>query len=371
MFFIFIFFIINCFAEVDFSLLKGEQYQDIIVNGENIKSGIRVCENRYEVIEDLIFKKFKRSFNLLDLGSAQGYFSFKTAYKYNASCVMVEGNSDYISFLKHLTKENDKVDSLIILDKHIDINFLESLAKAEHFDVVLALNIIHHLGENWKESIDNIALIGEHVVIETPSGNDKGACGEFKKEIEDYLVLIGGELIGKFERHTDSENKGSLYYINRRKLKINQKYLLDFYNLGPNNFYYIYSDWNVKKFIKINFEGNVLVERDWKNGINFVTFKRFNGCIPSNHVVENYIKNVFDQNRQDFMPWNLIIDGAKMHLIDGEEATNIDPYFGRDICLKFNLVDSKDIVSFFKKNCPWLKNLTLPKLNKKFGFKLV
>jgi hypothetical protein len=76
-----IFIVFYSFANVNFSLLEGEQYQDILVNGENIKSGIRVCENRYQIIEEYILKNFKRPFTLLDLGSAQGYFSLKTAYK--------------------------------------------------------------------------------------------------------------------------------------------------------------------------------------------------------------------------------------------------------------------------------------------------
>jgi hypothetical protein len=369
MFIILIFAMFYAFADVDFSLLKGEQYQDIIVNGQNIKAGVRVCENRYKLIEELIFKNYKRSFTLLDLGSAQGYFSLKAAYQYNATCVMVEGNSDYVSFLKYLSEKNTKIDSLILLDQFINLDFLESLVKCEHFDVVLALNIIHHLGEDWKEAIDNIILMGEHIIIETPSGEDKGACGQFKKEIEDYINTLGAKLIGKFERHTDSENKGSLYYLTKRKLKINQKYLLDFYNIGPKNFYYIYSDWNVKKFIKMDTAGNILVERDWLNGINFVTFKKFNGCVPNSKEIELSIKNIFNKEHHDFMPWNLIVSGSKVNLIDGEDAAYVDSSFGLNICLDFNLIDSKDIVTYLKQNIPWLRKQNVLKLNNRFGFR--
>jgi hypothetical protein len=91
---IFLFFFISS-CEIDLNLLKGEQYQDIFVNGQILKNGVRFCESRFNLIEEFILNKFNRPFTLIDLGAAQGYFSLNAAYKYNCCSVMVEGNNHY------------------------------------------------------------------------------------------------------------------------------------------------------------------------------------------------------------------------------------------------------------------------------------
>jgi 2-polyprenyl-3-methyl-5-hydroxy-6-metoxy-1,4-benzoquinol methylase len=328
------FFIISC--EIDLNLLKSEQYQDIFVNGQILKNGVRVCESRFKLIEEFLLKKFKRQFTLIDLGAAQGYFSLNAAYKYNCCSVMVEGNNHYADFLKYLCEQNDQVKSKILLHQQIDNNFLKLMARGEHFDVVLALNIIHHLGQDWQECLEHILNLGEHIIIETPSGKDQGACGIFNREIEQYLNDIGAQIIGCFPKHTDSVNHGIMYYIHRKKNTVMQKYLLDFYWLGPKNSYIIDSNLDYKKFTKFDNNQNLVVSRNWHPGINFVTFKIFNGIYPNTNWCESAINNVFDHFHQDFMPWNLVLNGSNMYLIDGEEKTEVCAKFGLNVCLEFN-----------------------------------
>jgi 2-polyprenyl-3-methyl-5-hydroxy-6-metoxy-1,4-benzoquinol methylase len=354
---IFLFFFINS-CEIDLNLLNGEQYQDIFVNGQILKNGVRVCEPRFKLIEEFLLKKFKRQFTLIDLGAAQGYFSLNAAYKYNCCSVMVEGNTNYANFLKYLCEQNDQVKSKILLHQQIDNNFLKLMARGEHFDVVLALNIIHHLGNDWQECLEHILNLGEHIIIETPSGKDKGACGIYNEDIEKYLNKMGAQVIGHFPRHTDSLNNGIMYYIYRKKETIAQKYLLDFYWLGPKNSYMIDSALDYKKFTKFDNIQNILVSRNWHSGINFVTFKIFNGIYPDISWCENTINNVFNVFHRDFMPWNLILNGLNMYLIDGEEQMDVCPRFGLDVCLKFNKYydSSSKAEFFFQKIMTWLKN---------------
>lgn len=353
------FFINSC--EIDLNLLNGEQYQDIFVNGQILKTGVRICEPRFELIEDFLFKKFNRPFTLIDLGAAQGYFSLNAAYKYNCCSVMVEGNNHYANFLKYLCEKNDQVPAKILLHKQIDSHFLQLLSRGEHFDVVLALNVLHHLGQDWQECLDHILNLGEHIIIETPSGKDKGACGIYNADIEKYLNEIGAQIIGRFSRHTDSMNNGIMYYIYRKKETVVQKYLLDFYWLGPKNSYLIDSTLDYKKFTKFDNIQNILVSRDWHSGINFVTFKIFNGIYPDTKWCQDYINQVFDHFHQDFMPWNLILNGSNMYLIDGEERTEVCPNYGLDVCLKFNEFynSSSKAEIFFGNLMNWLPNIEI------------
>lgn len=68
-------------------------YQDIIIDSEIYPIGTDCCEERYQLIKQVL-DQFNVPFSLLDLGAAQGYFSFRTAYDYPKSAVvMVESNN--------------------------------------------------------------------------------------------------------------------------------------------------------------------------------------------------------------------------------------------------------------------------------------
>jgi hypothetical protein len=54
-------------------------YQDVIVNNKVLINGINLCDKRYDLIKP-IFNLFQAPFSVLDLGSAQGYFSFRIAH---------------------------------------------------------------------------------------------------------------------------------------------------------------------------------------------------------------------------------------------------------------------------------------------------
>lgn len=132
-----------------------EQYQDIVINNVVVKPASgdrRDCSLRYEIIKKVL-DKYERSLTMLDIGASQGYYSFKTAYDYDSVCVMIEGNNPHYpligSQLLDLCKANRKLDNVILLNKMIVPEDLTKLSQCEHFDVVLAMNVIHWFGDQW------------------------------------------------------------------------------------------------------------------------------------------------------------------------------------------------------------------------------
>lgn len=143
-------------------------YQDIIINNQLICPGVGTdCQSRYNVIAPIV-QQFKRPVKVLDLGANNGYFSFKLAYDYQAFCVM----ADTSNRLLDLCHYNDQLASIVYLQKAITLDDLKLIAKQEHFDLVLALNVIHHLDGPSQEIIDTILSLGTVVIIETPSPHD-------------------------------------------------------------------------------------------------------------------------------------------------------------------------------------------------------
>jgi hypothetical protein len=71
-----------------------EQYQDIVINNVVVKkaSGNHETEIRYKIIQEVL-NKYRRRFEMLDIGASQGYYSFRAAHDYDCVCVMIEGKS--------------------------------------------------------------------------------------------------------------------------------------------------------------------------------------------------------------------------------------------------------------------------------------
>src|SRR5437870_4571628 len=64
-----------------------EQYQDIYIQGHVVQKasyGERHLEERFSRI-NRIFNRYKRNFTVLDVGAAQGYFTFRGAELYPES----------------------------------------------------------------------------------------------------------------------------------------------------------------------------------------------------------------------------------------------------------------------------------------------
>lgn len=172
-------------------------YQDIMINNEVIFKGVGPdCPSRYEAIKAAL-AEYKRPIKVLDIGASNGYFSLRLAKDFEATCVM----ADLSDRLANICKFNTEVRNLIYLKRALSLEDLQLLAKHEHFDVVLALNVLHHMSP-WKEITDVIFELGDTVIIETPPFNDKRAEKEPSIPfIEKYLLSRqDGEVITETPR---------------------------------------------------------------------------------------------------------------------------------------------------------------------------
>lgn len=312
------------FFFIFFCAINAEQYQDIIINNQVVSHGVRESAVRYEAIKQFL-AHYKRDFSVLDIGAAQGYFSFRIAYEFPQSHVtMIEG--DYKNgtgpttahALLELCKKNSSLTHLIYLQKHLEVNDLVRLAQVEHFDVVIALNVIHHFGKNWQAAADALFNLGDYIIVEVPPSTDKVfAHNAHIKQMEEYLIQKGGTIIAQTPRHTDPTalSQLRLYYIGKNNIP----YKHWFYGSSAaqsNSSYYIESNFQEKKFTKT--EGGSTWTRDWFPGINFVTFKTLNGVWPQTKNIVSALIEFASSTHRDLLPWNIIVQGKKLRAIDDE-----------------------------------------------------
>jgi hypothetical protein len=309
-------------------------YQDSVINGKIVEKGERSCSPSYLVLKQ-IFDKYQRPFTVLDLGAAQGFFSFMTAHEYNATCVMVEGDYDYqnhTSKLLDLCKQNTKLDNIIFLKQLIDLNFLKNLADCEHFDVTLALNFVHHSGLDWQKTIDLIVELGDNLILENPPA-DELEIPNFEKDkrasIDKYMEQIGAKLIGGTERFNKSISKSKIWWLHKPK-----KYLRKRHIYWPPPSYINHQDRNRSHIIHSNFAKKELIKKQedheiktpWIAGINLVTFLALNGAYPTRDLVKKEINNLKSDQMSDWGIANMVISGKTIYLIDQKDFSRQDPY---------------------------------------------
>ena len=85
----------------------------------------------------------------------------------------------YTNKLIELCEQNNCKDKLIVLKTEMNLYKLKELSKCEHFDVILALNIIHHFkNEEVLEVCKVLTKLGDNLILETPPIEDTGSCGQ-------------------------------------------------------------------------------------------------------------------------------------------------------------------------------------------------
>lgn len=202
-------------------LVYSATYQDIIVNGETVSRGTNICPPRYDLIKPIL-DQYKGTFNVLDIGSAQGYFSLRIAHEFPLSkCVMIEGEEVYRETkgrLHRLCLQSDRPENLFFLNKHVTLNDLRFLNKHDHFDVVLAFLVLHQIQESvevpFEELLKLVLKLGDNVIVELSDD----VSPELLNRLQSVAKKHNCTYLGELQRRYDSTVKGYFYHFKLKTL---------------------------------------------------------------------------------------------------------------------------------------------------------
>ena len=302
-------------ATVDMRLPRNP-YQDIIINNKIVKRGRGPsCDSRYEAIKKIL-AQFNRPITVLDIGAAEGYMSLRIAHDFDATCVMVEQPSgESGGFLRKLCELNTDRDNLVLLYKKITADELKLLSESEHFDVVIALNVLHHFSKDKLQTAAEAMLaLGDYVIIETPPVNDTNSCG--KLTLADVITFVqkhNGKVIARTSRkHTRPDLFANTYFVKGKKNILKRKGLVDFTSNGYAICSNIEERFLVKKddvpLYRANNEQEDLYKVNWPKGISYLTFKLLNGAYPTKDMIKKSIASVKQQGGS-IIPEDLVLQG--------------------------------------------------------------
>ena len=295
-----------------------EIYQDIYSQGKVVQSGKRECSERYDTLKK-VFSEYRRPFSILDIGANFGYFSVRAAEDFGATSVMVQPTPQS-EVLKQTCLENPNL-NLTVLSKQTSGKDLLDISKCERFDIVLALNVLHHIEGSWQVAAEAIMDMGDTIIFENPPENDTGTCGKaLIKPLWDFFKNLPHEHLGYFSRHTDPNAKSEMIKLQGTKKQIKKSYIN--YDSGKPPAVNFESNFSQRKVTKTLPNGETQIY-DWVNGINLQTFIEMGGYYPTKEqliqqVSSRDIKGNYEWNDShgDIKPWNLIVNGSDLHLID-------------------------------------------------------
>ncbi len=298
-----------------------DTYNDVRIKGKTLSLGYRNSEKRYAEIFKFC-KKFNRPISVLDLGAAEGYFTFRLAEDFPGVFVAVESNPER-KLLELCKKNNDH--KVLLLNKQMNLKNLKNIKEVQHFDIVLALNIIHHFDEPFQDVLEALISMSSFCFFEHPNSLENESTKNSQRLKTEKLDLekfkpvllnknpsgLGNPLNQKLERNLWLLQNTQSKTIDRG-WRGASKYTEEF---GPGNQIIIKSN-----FDEINVDYGLRDEkRSWIQGIDLRTFLEYNGVYPTNEKIINLIDNLKIENAKDLGPHNLILNGKCLFLIDQDD----------------------------------------------------
>jgi hypothetical protein len=273
---------------------------------------------RYDLIAPLL-RRYKRRFSVLDVGAGiNPYIGQRISNEFD--CVYVAIEKDEI-VSEELAKLGPRA---IWLRKQFSAEDLYNLSLCEHFDVVLGLNILHHFKEWLSAFHSGLRCLGDLLIIQTPYPADTEACGQDRVEpIHSALRL--SELLGttvQFPMHMPRPIY-AFDYAPIANLSVKA------WEGGRGDVDVLIESTYEERTIQLRHKYQK--PRPYIYGLNLWNFVQLGGAWPTKDHVLQMIRDfpLPEEPHGDMgAPWNYLLDGKELHLIDGHEGWGFDDRLG-------------------------------------------
>jgi len=162
------------------------KYQDIW-DGHLLTPGKRECASRYEIIKTFC-NTLKEPFTVCDIGANMNYFGIRLTEDFNCNVMSFEFHQ--FESREPLVKRNKNI---LFLKRRISLPDLEILNSCSHFNLVLALSVLHHLPGDSTQWIDQFSKLGDHVILEMAGEDSDRTLIRKNYKIPDSSVLGYGD----------------------------------------------------------------------------------------------------------------------------------------------------------------------------------
>ena len=281
-------------------------YQDAWIRGFTVAKGDRVCAKRYDVIRSFV-QAYQRPVTVFDLGANMGYFGCRLADEFGATAIMAESRPQIVDIC-----EQNQLPTTIVLQRRMSVTDLNALADCEHFDIVLALNVLHHF-RDCQRALSAVLRMGELALIETPTAEDTGAAHVDRASLIDTILSGRASEVTRFPGHTTPGVDRVLYGHRSMKSSLADKFMHT-WKVGarPVRPHTITSSFT-EKTITFN-DGE---SRPWVPGMNLWNWCALGGGYPFMPVAQRAVREAVERApHPDLRPWNFVLGGNTVTPID-------------------------------------------------------
>jgi hypothetical protein len=189
---------------------------------------------------------------------------------------------------------------------------LALLGDVEHFDLVLAMSVVHHINGDVNRTCRLIENLGDNVIFEMPT--ETNACGQ--RLVQSWEIGEHWERLGEGKSHLDGGVR-PIFLSQQSRTRLGQRYIGCPKHLKPR--LKIISDWDSKE---VMFMDSKEPRREWLPGINLHTWKYFQGTKPVPFLILDDVRKLLGEHG-DVRPWNVIVSSNAATLIDYSDPTHI------------------------------------------------
>ena len=316
----------------------------------------QLCSDRHVVLKSIL-DRYTRDITVFDLGAVdQGYHTFRIALnsQFDSTCIMMEHNDTHngmrASTLLKLCDETPDLNNMILLEKKISPRELEILGLCEHFDVILAFDVLERFGDAWQQAAQAIIGLGDNIIFHTAvSDDDDPVYKQRVQKFQEYLVshqptmfpltvpLRGLAGAGEDDQEEEClDDEGDTHendFLDEEKTAPSREITLFWVQKWRETLaipcwrryrevksfkgrFKIYSTWEskglYKKLEKVTYP--------WIRGLNAYNFVLLNGTFPHPMTLREEVLRLSHVQHNDFKLANMLVQGTTMHLFDFYDA---------------------------------------------------
>lgn len=181
------------------------KYQDSWNCGVLIEEGKRECYERYKIVKS-VCDTLPGKFTVCDIGANMNYFGIRLIEDFGCNVMSFEFNS--FEMREQLVKGNE---NMLFLKRKLSLPDLKILNSVCHFDVVLAMSVLHHLPGDSTEWINQFRQLGDRVILEFALTDSERI--NFRKN---YNIPSDAKVIGYGDSHLKKNFKRPIVLLTQK-----------------------------------------------------------------------------------------------------------------------------------------------------------
>jgi 2-polyprenyl-3-methyl-5-hydroxy-6-metoxy-1,4-benzoquinol methylase len=176
----------------------SKTYQDQWVKGQLAVKGTRECASRYEIIKSFCARYDRRPFSVCDIGANMCYFGLRLTEDFPRCSVVAFEYDNFPRRAAHV--KTNGANRLMLINHKLSSQDLLTLTTCCRFDLVLVLNVLHHVGDEFDTWLLELRKLARHIIAEFATTDSRS-----RRQGQNYSIPYDARVLGYCQSHIKRE----------------------------------------------------------------------------------------------------------------------------------------------------------------------